>query len=112
MTFMSLIDLEKTKLTEWAQKKTDAESFFLNAPTESYYSVSDDKEVIYEFHYENIPQLKKLMEEKTKVVHDDQMNLVCTVAAFKYRNSIMQTKEKKKEVKDGKSVIPDFIYNF
>lgn len=110
--FMSLIDLEKRKLNEWAKKKKDAESFFFCDSADSYYSVSDDKEVIYEFHYETIPNLKKLMEEKKKVVHDAQIDLVCSVAAFKYRNSIVKPEAKKKELVDEKNMIPDFIYNF
>lgn len=106
---MSLIDLEKTKLNEWAKKRNDAESFFRDAEGETYFSVSDKTDIVYDFHFENIPQLKKLMEERKKMVHDMQMDLVCSVAAFKYRNTVVQPEIEKKE---EKNVIPDFIYNF
>ncbi len=108
---MSLIDLEKTKLIEWAKNKNDAESFFRDEKGETYFSVSDKTDIIYEFHFENIPQLKKLMEERKQTVHDTQMDLVCSVAAFKYRNTVIQPEKEKKEEKE-KNVIPDFIYNF
>ena len=51
------------------------------------------------------------MEERKQTVHDTQMDLVCSVAAFKYRNTVIQPEKEKKEEKE-KNVIPDFIYNF
>ena len=109
---MSLIDLEKAKLKEWAKKDGKNILPFFDSTKDSYYYESEDTEVIYEFYYENIPQLKKLLEKKKRVVHDAQMDLVCSVAAFKYRNSIVSQGVEEENRRDKKEMISDFIYNF
>lgn len=109
---MSLIDLEKNKLNEWAKKNSKNSSFFSNSGEDTYYSISKDEEVVYEFYYENIPQLKKMMEEKKEIVHDTQIDLVCSVAAFKYKSSVVKVDAKPNIEKEHNEMIPDFIYNF
>ena len=104
---MSSIDLEKKRLQEWALTYTNFSFSMINNDLQSYYESVDDDDVFFEYDFASVQELKNLLSQKKKEIHDQSVDLICTVATFKCKQEIMKKNDDKKQI-----IIPDFIYNF
>lgn len=113
---------EKEIIKEWAKEygtsKISMKYFPMpTAMVESYWNTSDNGNSIVEYEYENIPELKKLLEQELQEDFYKDLILPLAIAIFKEKkincqslNSIEEDRVFGVEKNDFK--IPEYVYVF
>ena len=107
---MSLIDTEQEKLKEWVQENKGHFFSGFDEQTDSYFINSEKDGFMYDLEFSDIRELRELLEHKKTKIHDKKVDLICAVAAFKRKPTILNIG--KKMTKEEKQTLPDYIYRF
>ena len=118
---MNLTDMtEKDMILEWAkekfQKNLQAQIFSsFGTEAETYWEMCDSESDIEEFDFDNIPEVKAILEQKLKDSYYKELVLPLAVAIFKEKQLV--DIEEKATLKDRGNqedvfTIPEFVYPF
>ena len=102
---MNLINDEKEQFIDALKGKYTFKE--INKKLESYFELYDNIPNVEELSFENIPQLKMLLQRKKKVIVSEQIDNLCAIAAFKNK----PPKEDSQVNNSAQMELPDFIYN-
>ena len=116
---MNLTDkTEKDIILEWAEENFQENlqmQMFSSFEAETYWEMCDSESDIEEFDFDNVPEVKAILEQKLKDSYYKELVLPLTVAVFKEKQLV--DIEEKATLKDRENqedifTIPEFVYPF
>lgn len=109
---MKRIKKEQEKIREWVENIDDFRYEGIDKSLNSYFNISENDEmtIIYEYQFQNIIELEKLLHNRKRTIHSEIIDKICAIAAFKERNDARGANEDViNEDRDWE--LPEFIYN-